>query len=192
MRTRRLAMLALLAGGICGNLANVRESAAAPPTPPVPGKSRPNEARVSRRFEAEGIRTVVLRAEAAGQARVRVVPGLSAIAVSARPVGDARGYHPADPGWRETPASEWGLDFSAARYGPTLVVSSRSEVRYIHHYYHLEEIAIEVPPGVAVIRQYRELSGRGEPDLSPPGERGTERPGTGGAATPSSREGSPR
>jgi hypothetical protein len=171
MRPARISMMTLLIAGAWSAIA--RDGSAAPPTPPVPGKSPPmsrvDDARVLRRFASGGIRSVVLRAEAAGKAKVRVVPGRPEITVTARPAGGAVGYHPADPNWRETPASEWGLDFAAARFGPSLVVSSKSEIRYIHHYYHLEDIEIEVPPEVAVIKEDRELTGYGAPDLSPPG-----------------------
>ena len=88
-----------------------------------------------------------MRAEAAEKATVKTVPGREVITVTGIPAGDARGYHPADPKWRETPAALWALDFAARQYGPTLVISSIAEVRYIHHDYHLEDIEIEVPPG---------------------------------------------
>ena len=144
------------------------------PTPPIPGKSLPagqGAGRMGRSYPARGIETVVLRAEGAEEAKVRTVPGRAVITVTGRPAGDARGYHPADPDWRETPAAQWGLDFAARSYGPTLVISSASEIRYIHHDYHIEDIEIEVPPGIAVIREKRELTGEPPPDLSEPGRK---------------------
>ncbi len=123
---------------------------------------------MGRSFPAQGIKTVVLRAGAAKQAEVRTIPGRQVVTVSGVPEGDAAGYHPADPNWREIPASQWGLDFAARRYGPTLVVSSVSEILYIHHDYHLAKIVIEAPQGVEIIREDRQLTGEPTPDLSPP------------------------
>lgn len=141
------------------------------PTLPTPGKSLPIRgvpARVARSFPAPGIEAVILRAEAAGQAEIKTVPGGRMIVVSGAPAGDARGYHPSDPNWRETPAAEWGLDFAAKGFGPVLVISSKNEILYIHHYYRFETIAISVPSGVKVVKEARKLAGDGAPDLSGP------------------------
>jgi hypothetical protein len=140
-------------------------------TPPLPGKSLPGPARVTRSFDATGIQTVVLRAEAADRVVVKTVDGARSVTVSGVPEGGAQGYHPADPNWRETPASRWGLDFQARSFGPTLVISTDKEISYIHHYYHLGNPSITVPPGVKVIKESRKLTGEGKPDLSPPAGR---------------------
>ena len=137
-------------------------------TPPVPGKSIPGTARVTRSFDAAGVETVVFRAEAAEKAEVKSVAGARSITVSGIPEGGAAGYHPADPNWRETPAARWGLDFKARSFGPTLLISTENEISYIHHYYHLGSLSITVPPGVKVIKENRKLTGQGQPDLSPP------------------------
>lgn len=110
--------------------------------------------------------TVVLRA--ANASSTVVEQGGERIEVFGLPEGGARGYHSPDPGWRETPADEWGLDFVAARHGNVLVISTRNEVHYLHHRYALESLRIRVPAGVTVIRMARELTGKGDPDLSPP------------------------
>lgn len=141
------------------------------PTPPVPGKSLPAikpTNRLIRSFPDHGIELIYLRAESSEQATVRTVPGRRIITVSGVPEGNARGYHPVDPNWKETPASEWGLDFVAQRYGSALVISSRNEIRYIHHDYHVADMVIEVPSGVQVIRESRQPTGEGNPDLSKP------------------------
>jgi hypothetical protein len=144
------------------------------PTPRAPGKSLPATAgpgRVTRSFQAAGIQTVLLRAEAAEKAKVATESRSRAVAVSGIPQGGAAGYHPADPNWRETPAAQWGLDFHAKVFGPTLVISSVAEMSYIHHYYHLDDIRITVPDGVKVIKENRKLTGDGGPDLSAPSAR---------------------
>jgi hypothetical protein len=110
------------------------------------------------------------------QARTTLAPGKS-ILVSGTPSGGAPGYHPADPNWRETSASEWGLDFRGKAFGTTLVISTFNEIQYIHHSYYLENLVITVPPGVEVTREARQLSGEGAPDLREEGaDRGKARP----------------
>ena len=86
---------------------------------------------VTRSFDVRGISTVVLRA--ANASSTAVEQGGERIEVSGVPEGGARGYHSPDPGWRETPAGEWGLDFVAARHGNVLVISTKNEIHYLHH-----------------------------------------------------------
>ena len=123
--------------------------------------------RVTRSFPVEGIERVVFRAGEAATARVTERPG-KLLSVSGATVGGAKGYHSSDPSWKETPATEWGLDFVSRQIGNTLIVSTRNEIRYIHHYYAFSEIAIDIPPGIALVREKRELTGNGAPDLEPP------------------------
>ena len=52
------------------------------------------------------------------------------------------------------------------------VIASKNEIQYIHHRYTLESIHLDVPPGVAVVREPRVLSGDGAPDLKPPAASG--------------------
>jgi hypothetical protein len=111
---------------------------------------------------------VVLRASAAAWAEVTVDPAANAVEVSGQPAGGAKGYHSPDPNWRETPAAEWGLGFEAERHGLVLVVSTRNEMRYIHHNYTLTALRVRVPAGVDVVREDRQLSGDGRADLGPP------------------------
>lgn len=61
-----------------------------------------------------------------------------------------------------------GLDFVSARYGDVLVISTKSEISYIHHYYVLESVALRVPANVEIVREPRKLSGDGRPDLEAP------------------------
>ena len=124
--------------------------------------------RLTRRFDAAGITRVVLRAAAAEAATVDVAPGTGVVTVSGRATGGAEGYHPADPRWRETPAAEWGLDFVARRFGPTLVISTANEIGYIHHHYAIADIGLRLPPSVELVRQVRVLTGDGKADLAPP------------------------
>jgi hypothetical protein len=144
------------------------------PTPRAPRKSLPATAgsgRVARSFQAAGIDTVMLRAEAAEKSKVAMESRSRAVTVSGIPQGGAAGYHPVDPNWRETPPMQWGLDFQAKVFGTTLVISSVAEMSYIHLYYHLDDIRITVPQGVKVIKENRKLTGDGGLDLSAPSAR---------------------
>jgi hypothetical protein len=141
------------------------------PAAPVPSKSLPVAGRVVRSFDAAGVERIILRAADAEQAEVTFVPGVRSITVSGIPEGGAAGYHSPDPGWRETPASRWGLDFQARSFGPTMVVSTKSEIRYIHHGYAFTSLAITVPRGVEVVKENRKLTGESAPDMTPPAPR---------------------
>ena len=123
---------------------------------------------VTATFPAESISKVIVRAAMADSAVVITNPKSTVVEVSGIPEGGAKGYHPLDPSWRETPPHEWGLAFVAARHGDILVVSSRNEIHYIHHLYRLDNLRISVPPQITVIRQSRELTGKGDPDLAFP------------------------
>jgi hypothetical protein len=122
-------------------------------------------ARVVRSFPSAGVTTVVLRAGDADAATVTVGRTGTAIEVSGVPTGGAKGYHSSDPTWRETPAAKWGLDFVSEQRGSVLVISTKNEIRYIHHRYGLASITVRVPPGVIVVKERRQLSGDGKPDL---------------------------
>jgi hypothetical protein len=118
-----------------------------------------------RSFPAAGITRLVLRAEEADKATVETGAPGSAIEVSGIPAGGAAGYHSPDPKWRETSAAEWGLDLVPVQRGPILVVSTKNEMRYIHHHYAFASLAVRVPPGVEVVKEPRTLTGDGAPDL---------------------------
>ena len=126
------------------------------------------EGRPSRSYDSLGITRIILRAAAADTAKADFIGAGMPITVSGRATGGAEGYHPADPKWRETPAAEWGLDFVASRFGATLVISSKNEIGYIHHHYVIADIVLQLPTSVELVRQARNLSGSGEPDLTPP------------------------
>ncbi len=151
-------------------IAHAQMPAKALPVPTVPGKALPQPGgpiRVVRSFSARGIETVVLRAEDAEQATVKPTPGQE-VTVSGAPEGGAPGYHPPFPNWRETPPEQAGLDFEARVYGRTLVISTKAETLFIHHYYHLSDLEVVVPEGVEVVKERRQLSGDPSPELSPP------------------------
>jgi hypothetical protein len=167
-RRATLRGLALMLVANLPSIADAQAPARMPPTPPVPSKSLPVPGRVERSFDATGVKRVVVRAGEAERAEVKTIPGGRSITVSGIAEGGAAGYHPADPNWRETPASRWGLDFKARSFGPTLVVSTENEIRYIHHDYHLGGLVISVPEGVEVVKEDRKLTGEGPPDLTPP------------------------
>ena len=76
------------------------------------GHAQTKAGRVVRSFPMTRVATVILRAAAADTASVIIEPALKDLEVSGLPLGGAKGYHSPDPNWRETPASEWGLDFT--------------------------------------------------------------------------------
>lgn len=151
-RCKLALMLAALTVSAC--------SAKAPPSGPRP---------VTRVFDADGITRVVLRASGAEKALVEAAAaGSPRVSVTGTPEGGAAGYHSADPAWQEVPAAEWGLDFVSRRFGPTLVVSTKNEIAYIHHHYVLANLRLRLPAFVVLVRQTRRLTGDGGPDLAPP------------------------
>jgi hypothetical protein len=122
--------------------------------------------RISRSFPLDGIQRVVLRTSAADDALVQHIGKVAT--VSGVPFGGAKGYHPSDPNWKETPATEWGLDFVAERFGNTLVISSKNVIQYIHHHYAIHDIVVQVPLRVELVREKRALTGNGAPNLERP------------------------
>ena len=124
--------------------------------------------RITRAFSADGVTKLVVRAAEIQSAIITTDAPPGTVEVSGVPTGNARGYHPSDSKWRETPAECWGFDFVSQRYGEVLVVSTKSEIDYIHHHYVLDSMQIRVPARIEVVRQQRQLSGSGKPDLSAP------------------------
>lgn len=124
---------------------------------------------VARIFSAKDITTVIFRGGAAKQTKILRVYG-DTIRVTGTPVGGAKGYQGSneDPNWKETPASEWGLDFEQKRFGGVLVISTKNEIVFMHHIYRLEDIEITAPLNVRITLEVRTLNGDGAPDLSPP------------------------
>jgi hypothetical protein len=121
---------------------------------------------ISLSFPAVGVERVVLRAANAKTAKVANSAGDAAlITISGKATGGAGGYHAPAPGWKETPASEWGLGFVGQQFGKVLVISSKNEIEYIHHYYAIDEISLQLPDGVQLTLEPRMLDGSGEPNL---------------------------
>jgi hypothetical protein len=120
---------------------------------------------VRRTFPAAGVTRLVLRAGGAAAATVKTGATGSAVEISGMPAGGAKGYHSPDPKWRETPAAEWGLDFVSSQRGSLLIVSTKNEMRHLHHQYVFERVTVRVPPGVDVVKEPRTLTGDGAPDL---------------------------
>ncbi|MEK8034925.1 hypothetical protein AACH06_29265 [Ideonella sp. DXS29W] len=135
----------------------------------IAAPSRADDSRIAQSFSLHGVERVVLRSAQAKQAVVTTVEaGEPIITVSGNVAGGAAGYHSPDPNWKETPASQWGMKFVAKQFGPVLVVSSQSEVGYIHHQYTVENITVQLPRGIQLVLEQRVLSGSGEPDLHSP------------------------
>jgi hypothetical protein len=103
---------------------------------------------VTRVYEAQDVSKVILRAAKADTASIETDPQSTVVEVSGNPAGGAKGYHPVDPFWRETPAQDWGLDFVSARHGDVLIISSKNEIHYIHHHYFLRDLRVRVPRGI--------------------------------------------
>ncbi len=124
---------------------------------------------IIREFDAHGISRVILRGKAAETATItNVTMDAPFVTVAGIPSGVAGGYHPANPNWRETSASRWGLDFVSRCFGTTLVISTKNEIGHIHHQYTLEQVRVQLPNSVRIVRQTRKLTVDGAPDLSPP------------------------
>lgn len=86
--------------------------------------SHADEAVIENSFPAEGIDRVILRAANAETAVVvNSEDDRLQITLSGKASGGTLGYHPADPKWKETPASQWGMQFVSKRVGSTLIVS---------------------------------------------------------------------
>ena len=134
---------------------------------PLAASAGADEVRVEASFPADGVERVVLRAAGASNAHViEGQPGIVKITGSA--AGGAAGYHSPEPNWKETPASQWGMTFLSKRFGTTLVVSSVNEISYIHHHYAIRNLEVELPASVQLVREPRQLSGAGTPDLRSP------------------------
>ena len=133
-----------------------------------PTHSEAAEAIVRAVFPAKTISRIVLRAGNANLATVEKVDASASIQISATATGGSRGYHSPDPDWKETPPSDWGLEFVGKVFGSILVISTKNEIQYIHHRYVLERIHLLVPSNIEVVREPRTLSGDGKPNLSPP------------------------
>ena len=114
-----------------------------------------------------GVKKVIIRASQARSAKVNR-GGANQIQISGLPSGGAEGYHSPDPFWRETPIKNWGLNFVAKQYGSVLVISTENEIEYIHHHYTLENLNIQVPKSIKVIKEERSPSGDGKPNLKKP------------------------
>jgi hypothetical protein len=120
---------------------------------------------VTRGLPMDGVNVVELRAGRARCARVVRRDGPRGATVAGIPIGGAKGYHSPDPGWRETPARYWGMQFVTKRFGDRLVISTKSEISYIHHQYSLDGLVLRVPRSVKVVLVNRHLSGDGTPEL---------------------------
>ena len=125
-----------------------------------------NEIEVS--FSLDGINEVIFRSSDALNSSVVVSDELKGIEVVAQAVGGAEGYHSSDPNWKETSASKWDMTFVSAKFSDVLVISSKNEIQYIHHGYFLRNISISIPGNVSVVKESREITGDGAPDLSAP------------------------
>lgn len=123
---------------------------------------------ISRPCPTVGIKKVILRAAHAETCKVIIDPEVEQIEIKGLPAGGARGYHPIDRNWRETPPSKWGFEFAYKRYGDLLVISTRRESHYIHHHYVLTHLELSVPQGVEVVREKMTLNGKGRANLDPP------------------------
>lgn len=131
--------------------------------------SHADEAFIEKSFPAEGIDRVILRAAKVETAAVvHSDDDRSLITFSGKATGGTVGYHPADPNWKETPASQWVMKFVSKRVGSTLIVSTQNEIGYLHHWYTVENITVRLPKTVQLLRFKRALSGSGAPECIDP------------------------
>ena len=122
--------------------------------------------RVCRDFNALGVSHVIFRAERAFDATILQSTDPGTVSVCGVAKGGVEGYHPPASNWRETPLSEWGLDFISKRFANAFIISTENEMQYIHHYYYLDNLVVRMPEGIAVQKVRRILTGDGLPDLS--------------------------
>ena len=133
---------------------------------PFPGYAKSTQ--ICRDFNAIGVSHVVFRAKRALDTTIAQSPKPGTVSVCGVAKVGAEGYHSPDPNWRETPPSEWGLDFKAKRFGSALAISTENEIQYIHHYYYLDYLVVNAPEGITVQRIKRKLTGDGSPSMSSP------------------------
>jgi hypothetical protein len=119
-------------------------------------------------FPAGGITTLVFRAGRAKSAKVTVVSQKNVIRIEGTPSGGAKGYHSADPNWRETPPSQWGLDsspsVSAILWSSQRAMKLASCITTTGY----ADLGVSAPTGVKVVLEDRTLTGDGAADLRDP------------------------
>jgi hypothetical protein len=87
-------------------------------------------------------------------------PGV--IRVSGRPEGGQHGYHTSDPSWRPVePKTQ--LDFTAARTGDAVAIAPTGERAFIHTFFQMDDVRVEVPANVEVELAVRTLPESAEP-----------------------------
>lgn len=122
---------------------------------------------IIRSFPAKGVSQVVVRTSQADLATVSIGKS-DHITIAGIPSGGTIGYHPSDPSWRVTLAKDWGMTFVSRQFGSLLVISTESEISYMHHRYHLSDIRIVAPSGITVVREKLKVDGSGKPNLDRP------------------------
>ncbi len=120
------------------------------------------------KFKIKDIKKVVFRAEQASKAEIIENNLTNTITICGWPNGGAKGYHPSDQNWKETPPSRWGLKFKGKRFGNILVISSVNEIQYIHHYYYFDKLLIRKPGKLVIQLENRNLNGNGKENLGRP------------------------
>jgi hypothetical protein len=125
-----------------------------------------------RDFGAPGVSRVILRANDAAEASEINLPASvpPSVSIIGAPYVGTEGHRQPDLNWRKIPFSRSGVDFVSRRFGSTLVISTKNEIRYPNREYTLQAIHlwIRLPKNIRVIREPRELTLDGAPDLSPP------------------------
>jgi len=165
--SRKLSVLTVTMFLGCGPADKVDQSGAIVASGSAKVDARVDDKQVMKSFPGAGVSRVVFRAAFAREARVTSAAGHD-ILVTGTTRGGAPGYRAPDGQWRESAASEWGLDFRGKASGETLVISTFNEIRFIHHSYFLDQLVISVPTGVEVSLEARQLSGDGAADLAEP------------------------
>jgi hypothetical protein len=109
-----------------------------------------------------GLRVGFSKAGGSEQAKVLTSPGKADIVVTGRPrLWGA--YGPPSPGAFER------CGFATQRFNSTLLVATSCEYVYIHFGIVIEDLAITIPPGVEVEREFMVVNGDMKPDLRAPG-----------------------
>jgi len=150
-----------------GSASSASSASAMPSAAEVPSAEDTSRARAwpgpkqQASFPAEGIRKVVLRAVLAKDATVKASSD-GKINVSGTPVLRGIEGRPSDGAFNDAGFVSKGFD-------DALLVTTKGEFFYIHFGTVMNDLVIEVPDGIEVVREPMVNNGDTKPDLRPPG-----------------------
>jgi hypothetical protein len=127
---------------------------------------QPNSFRIARHFPTEGITKIVFRS---ATNRVELVPFEdNGTGATLEVTGQyASNFFDEVEGDRLSPARR-SPDFVAMKYGYTLVISTKNEIRDRDQLATFESFGLRLPRGIQVVMEQRNPTPHGRPDLSQP------------------------